>query len=915
MRYFIGVIMMLCTGYSQGVMAHAEHDKARFVASNGEDKSNCSNRFRPCKSVTYAAQRANKGDTILVALGEYIIETQQDLLYFTGQIVPVLGGFNQVDQYQEQNPDTYQTSISGVPAEYAEQLSQQGFHVIRDTKGLTNLSLQGKGLNISQLQLMQQKQVNTPCVDGKAAGFPCNNMSLLAHIPLSDFPSAPISANDIWGHVDLNTDKEYAIIGLRNGVAVVDVTTSTSPEVIGSISGLSSSWRDIKVYQYFDSSTLRWQAYAYSTTEANEGLTIIDLNDLENGISLVRRQSTDSTAHNIYISNLDYGLNVALTGQEPGVHILGSNNFGGSFRSYTLSDPETLGSTYTNSLGTRNDYTHDASSLIIDDARAQTDCVQGDNSNCLVFLDFNEDTLRLWDHTDKNQAIELGTSTYPNAEYTHSGWWSEDKQYVIVHDELDEQTHGLNTTLNIFDISSLSIPTLVGTWSGPTRAIDHNGFVRGNRYYMSNYERGLTVLDITDPSTPVEVGFFDTYPVSNNAGFNGAWGVYPFLPSGNILVSDINSGLYIIQDQTLENETGKIAFESKQFTVDEGQSVSLIVTKTGNGASTVGYEILPGSADLEDFVLTSGELQWTTNDTQPKSIVLQTNDDILNEIPESVFIRLFDPKNGATLVNPSIATVEIIDTMQQGQIVFATDEITVKETDGIVQIAVTRQGGSDGSVIVEYMINSGSATVGTDANANNGTLEWLDGDNADQLINVTIINDNETEALESLVLTLSANASNVLGNQSTLNIVIRDDESNQAPTVSAGDNSEVNTRQNVTLAGSGNDPEAQPITYLWQQIAGNSVTINNADNPQASFTAPGGAETLEFSLTITDDFGLTSSDNIIITVIATTPPPNTGTDTPSSSSGGGSVYGLILISLLVFGIRRKTVEKYSNQTQ
>jgi choice-of-anchor B domain-containing protein len=915
MKYLIGVIMMLCIGHSQGVLAHAEHDKARFVASNGEDQRNCSNRFRPCKTITYAAQHANKGDTILVARGQYIIESEQDLLYFTGQIIPVLGGFNQVDQYQEQNPDTYQTSISGVPAEYAEQLTQQGFHVIRDTKGLSNLSLQNKGLNISQLQLMQQKQINTPCVDGSAGGFSCNNMSLLAHIPLSDFPSTPISANDIWGHVDLNTEKEYAIIGLRDGVAVVDVTTPTSPAVVGSISGRSSSWRDIKVYQYYDTSTLRWQAYAYSTTEANEGLTIIDLNDLENGISVVGRQTTDRTAHNIYISNLDYVLNVALTGQEPRVHILGSNNFGGSFRSYTLSDPETLGSTYTNSFGTRNDYTHDASSLNITDARAQTDCVQGDNSNCLVILDFNEDTLRLWDHTNKNQAVELGASSYPNAEYTHSGWWSEDKQYVIVHDELDEQTHGLNTTLNIFDISSLSTPTLTGTWSGPTRAIDHNGFVRGNRYYMSNYERGLTVLDITDPSNPVEVGFFDTYPVSNNAGFNGAWGVYPFLPSGNILVSDINSGLYIIQDQTLENDTGKIAFESKQLTVDEGQSVSLIVTKTGNGGSTVGYEILPGSADLEDFVLTSGELQWTTNDTQPKSIVLQTNNDELDEITESVFIRLFDPKNGATLVNPSMATVQIIDTMQQGQIVFATDEITVKETDGMVPIAVTRQGGSDGSVSVTYIMSSASAISGTDVITNNGTLEWLNGDNADQFINVSIINDNETEALESLVLTLSANESKVLGNQSTLHIVIRDDESNQAPTVTAGDNSEVNTRQNVTLTGSGNDPEAQPINYLWQQIAGNSVTINNADNPQASFTAPDGAETLEFSLTITDDFGLTSSDNIIITVIATTTIPDTGTATPPSSSGGGSVYTLILFSLLLLGIRRKTVEKYSNQTQ
>jgi hypothetical protein len=421
--------------------------------------------------------------------------------------------------------------------------------------------------------------------------------------------------------------------------------------------------------------------------------------------------------------------------------------------------------------------------------------------------------------------------------------------------------------------------------------------VRGNRYYMSNYERGLTVLDITDPSDPVEVGFFDTYPVSDNAGFNGAWGVYPFLPSGNILVSDINSGLYIIQDQTLENVTGNIAFDPKQLRVDEGQSISIVVNKTGNGASTVGFEIVPGSADLQDYAVTSGELHWTTNDTQPKTIVLQTTTDTNDEIAESVFIRLFDPKNGATLVYPSITTVQIIDALQQGQIVFSTDEVTVKETDGTAKITVTRQGGSDGFVSVEYVVSSASAILGTDANATSGSLEWLDGDNADQYIDISIINDNETEALETLVLTLTASESNILGKQSSLNLLIRDDESNQAPVSIAGDDSEVNTRQRVTLTGIGSDPEDQPIHYLWQQVSGTNVTLNNPDSPQASFTAPNAATILEFSLIITDDFGLTSSDKVSVTVIASVQA------TPTSS--GGSIHYWLFVSVLSIGIMRK----------
>jgi hypothetical protein len=127
--------------------------------------------------------------------------------------------------------------------------------------------------------------------------------------------------------------------------------------------------------------------------------------------------------------------------------------------------------------------------------------------------------------------------------------------------------------------------------------------------------------------------------------------------------------------------------------------------------------------------------------------------------------------------------------------------------------------------------------------------------------------------------------------------LIRDDESNQAPITTAGNDSQVNTRQSVTLAGIGSDPEGQPLNYLWQQLSGTNVTINNADNPQASFTAPSVAGTLEFSLTITDDFGLASSDNVSVTVIVSV-------QTTTTSSGGGSIHYWLLIIALSIGIIR-----------
>ena len=76
-------------------------------------------------------------------------------------------------------------------------------------------------------------------------------------MPLSEFSSRPSAANDIWGHVDLNTGDEYALIGLRNGIAVVNVTDpETAPKKSAPVSGANSAWRDIKVYQYFDEASM-----------------------------------------------------------------------------------------------------------------------------------------------------------------------------------------------------------------------------------------------------------------------------------------------------------------------------------------------------------------------------------------------------------------------------------------------------------------------------------------------------------------------------------------------------------------------------------------------------------------------------------------------------------------------------------
>jgi choice-of-anchor B domain-containing protein len=168
-------------------------------------------------------------------------------------------------------------------------------------------------------------------------------------------------------------------------------------------------------------------------------------------------------------------------------------------------------------------------------------------------VDFNETSVDLWDVTGKATPVRLSTTTYPTASYVHSGWPTADNMYIVVHDELDELRRGLNTQIYTLDVADLRNPTLVTSYVGGTTSTDHNGYTIGNRYYVSHYKRGLVIFDVSNPRALTEIGSFDTYlsPQANSAGTDGAWGVYPFLTSGTLLVSDIENGMFVLR----KNET------------------------------------------------------------------------------------------------------------------------------------------------------------------------------------------------------------------------------------------------------------------------------------------------------------------------------------------------------------------------
>ncbi|HIG67854.1 MAG TPA: choice-of-anchor B family protein [Porticoccaceae bacterium] len=654
------VTVLALTFYSSLVLSHADHDKARFVAATGVDSGKCDDAAQPCKTINYAGLQSNKGDTIRMAAGNYKVEDVDTLFYLLSDLVPVKGLYSEESAFAKTDPNNI-TRLTGVPLEFADKLASKGFTVIVDAKGLDIDKTQDIREKMQVYERLKEAKAATNCENGFAGDHACENMDLLSHVPLSSFSTNPSAANDVWGFYDVNDGREYAIMGLRNGVGVVEVTNPESPRMVGSVSSQSTSWRDIKVYQHFNFQSARWESYAYVTADsASVGTMIIDLRSLPETISVAGSDSSDISAHNVYLSNVDYSLGVALNGVEPYLHISGSNRKGGSFNTYGLDNPQSPVSIYQNSSSSRTNYTHDVSSMVVTDERKDTQCVSG-GPHCEIFFDFNEDNFQIWDKTQNSAPARLSTTSYKNVSYVHSGWYTEDKQVVLVHDELDEMDYGLNTTVRLFEMSDFRAPSLLSTWTGPTGAIDHNGFVRGNRYYMSNYTRGMTVLDISDTSVPKEIGFFDTFPMSDNTSFNGAWGVYPYLPSGVVLISDISSGLYVVRDNTLQTAEGNASFDAQSYLVEEGGSATVEVARNNGteGAVSVKWEILAGATDGDDLSLDSGTLSWGDGESQVQSISIPVKSDSNGEPKESFFIRLHDPVGSLSLASPSIAIISI----------------------------------------------------------------------------------------------------------------------------------------------------------------------------------------------------------------------------------------------------------------
>lgn len=876
--------------------AHSELEKPLYVANDGVDTGRCHDAATPCRTIGYALGMAGKGGEIRVASGRFDIDNVEDLFHLVSGVVQIRGGFDESTAFDVQSNSP--SVLVGVPVEYRSVLGERGFHIVADRKGIDRDVIAQTDKLIELHGKLKTSMKSAPCSGGSVNGLPCDNVDLLSHVAFGSVSGRPTAAADVWGFMDLNTHREYAIVGYRNGTAVFDVTDAENPREVGFVDGQIASWRDVKVFQVHDAANDRWAAYAYVTTDgAGDGMFIIDMTGLPHSIRRRGYSSDFLAAHNVYATNTDFATGLSLTGAAPTLIIAGSSIGGGRYRAYSVADPAQPSFVVMPNVSS-NDYMHDAASMILWDSRKDTQCVNA-TSYCEVLFDFNESTVDLWDITDAASPVRLSRTPYSNSGYVHSGWVSEDQQYLFVQDELDEQRFGLRTTLRAFAIGNLTSPQSSGNWEGPTTAIDHNGFVRGNRYYMSNYSRGLTVLDISDPANPLSIGRLDTYPASDNNGFFGAWGAYPYFHSGAIAISDIGSGLYLARDETLDVAEGMLAFSAASYGGPEGSQLQIAVTRAGgtSGAVSVDYEIVPATGDSSDLLTSSGALSWSAGDASDKLITLDLLADASTEGLERFLIRLRAPTGGATLAPGSVANVYVAEAGSVPVVGFDRTTINIAERGFATAVAVlARTGSASGAVSVDYSMSGGDADAGVDfQGATSGTVNWADGDANPKWIEFAISDDGSGEADEFVELALG-NAVGTSVGQATLRINIADGTGiNNSPNAVAGASQTVRSGSVVTLDGAqSNDPDGDAITYQWIQTSGTAVTLGNASAASTTFTAPSVTSDLllRFQLTVSDSRGLTNVSTTSVTV------------RKPGQSGGGSLSWLLLALLAATLLKR-----------
>lgn len=343
------------------------------------------------------------------------------------------------------------------------------------------------------------------------------NFELKAHF--DDYPPpAPTSGNwnysSCWSYIH-HDGREYAVIGTGTGTAFYNVTDPTAAYQVGFIPGPSSKWREMKQYR----------SWMYVVTEgygAGEGLQIIRMTDPENPVLATTYAVGFARSHTVSVDTARAILICNGTRYNAG---LGAYPPSG-MRILSIANPEspTPLATWPSTIVPSNEdsvYVHDSVPI----------------GNRLYASSIYYGIHRIFDISNPATPVQIAAWHYPGG-FTHNSWPDKTGNWLYVTDEKNGEP------LKIFDITNLSAPVLFNRYTSNPSAIVHNVHVKGDEVFVSNYTEGIRVLDATDPGHPAEFGYADSYP-GPSGNYDGVWAVCPYFPSGTVIASDMQTGLWV----------------------------------------------------------------------------------------------------------------------------------------------------------------------------------------------------------------------------------------------------------------------------------------------------------------------------------------------------------------------------------
>lgn len=351
------------------------------------------------------------------------------------------------------------------------------------------------------------------------AQYDHQNISLLG---LFDDPSVVaepvygIRYQSCYGWNNPISGEEYGIIGSTAGTYIVNVTNPAQPVLSDYIPGRQSDciWHEYKTYGNY--------LYIISDDAGNNSLQIADLQYLPDSVHVVYDgTSVFVHSHTLYVD-----------GNKLYVASVSDGSSYSSMNVYSLATPPVP------VLLRRLDQDYPVINQV-HDMYVIHDTVYASCAN---------QGLHIYKFTEGiNQFTELGNLTsYPDQGYNHSSFLSTDHSMLYMCDEVPA---GL--AVKVVDVTDVSNPTVVTTFNSNPGNTPHNPYVKDNYLFLANYQDGLYVYNLSNPSQPVLNGYFDTHP-QNPSGtypsppYAGCWAAYADLPSGIILASDMQLGLFIL---------------------------------------------------------------------------------------------------------------------------------------------------------------------------------------------------------------------------------------------------------------------------------------------------------------------------------------------------------------------------------